>query len=138
MVAIRRVTIRCALALTLVLSSPLAVMGEQTLSIGDKAALQAVMQHHIERQLVDGAFLQMDFVTGQVRRLHPGSAHPMILHLGEYFVLCADFKDDDGRSVNIDFYIARKGNMHVVFQTVVDNRMPLMKLINRGKATVAN
>ena len=138
MVAIHRTMCRCALALALVFSAPLAAMGEQTLSIGDKAALQAVMQHHIDRQLVDGAYLQLDFETGKVRKLHPVSAHPMILHLGNHFVLCADFKDDGGRSVNIDFYVARKGNMHVVFQTVVDNRKPLMKLINQGKATVAN
>lgn len=138
MVVIRQTMSRCALALALVFSAPFVAMAEQTLSIGDKAALQAVMQHYIDRQLVGGAFLQMDFETGKVRKLHPVSAHPMILHLGKHFVLCADFRDDDGQSVNIDFYIARKENRHIVFQTVVDNREPLMKLISQGKAVVAN
>ena len=134
----RRLIVFCALALTLGLAAPRPAVAEQTLSIGEKATLQAVMQHYIDRQIVDGVFLHLDLETGNVRKLHPVSAHPMILHLGKYFVLCSDFRDDNGESVNIDFYIAPKGKTHIVFQTVIDNRKPLQRLIRQGKATVAN
>ena len=110
---------------------------EPALSLGQKATLQAAMQRHIERQSVDGVYLQLNGDTGDVRRLHPGAAHPLIVRMGEVFVLCTDFRDDGGDHVNVDFYLVPKDNFFVVFQTVVDNRGQLERLMNIGKAEIA-
>ena len=110
----------------------------QDVTLGQKAMLQAVMQRHIDRHLVDGVYLQVDFGTGAVRRLHPVAAHPTILGLEKNFVLCTDFRDDEGRLVNIDFYLAPARETYIVFQTVVDNRAPLEALIKRGTAKIVN
>jgi len=123
-----------ALGLALSMSIGPAAHAGKTITIGEKAALQATMQQHIQRHLVDGVYLQVNFKTGNVRRLHPLAAHPMILRMGENFVLCSDFRDDQGRSVNVDFYIAPVGKSHVVFQAVVDDRDSLQRLIKMGKA----
>ena len=79
----------------------------------------------------------MNCETGDLRRLHPGAVHPTIVSLGELFVLCSDFRDDDGNFVNVDFYLAPKGNSFVVVQSVADDRVKLERLIKIGKAKVA-
>ena len=111
---------------------------EQTTGVGEKAMLQVSMQRHIDRSLVNGAYLHMIKETGDVQELHPVAAHPMILKMGEYFVLCSDFQDKNAKSVNIDFYMARRGDTFIVFQALVDDRKPLVRLIKAGKASRVN
>ena len=110
-----------------------AAFGAEKVGAADKAALQASMRQHIDRQLVKGNYLDLDLSTGIVRTLHPVTAHPMLLRMGNHFVLCTDFRDDDGKPVNVDFYMARRGNGFVVFRTEVGNRGPLDRLMAAGK-----
>ncbi len=109
-------------------------MAATPLPAADKALLQASMQRYIERGLVDGAWLTLDPVSGNVAGLHPDTAHPMILRMGPHFVLCSDFRDSDGHSVNVDFYMARSGKSFVVFQMAIAERERLERLIRAGKA----
>lgn len=118
-------------ALSTVLANP--ATAQSSISLGVKASLQATMQQHIDRRLVEGIYLHLDPVTGNVRELHPLTAHPVILRMGEYFVLCSDFRDDSGKHINIDFYIAPRGATYTVFSTVVANRKLLDQLMKTGK-----
>ncbi|MDX1402238.1 MAG: hypothetical protein R3245_09975 [Kiloniellales bacterium] len=102
--------------------------------VGEKAALQAAMQRHIDRNLVNGVFLYLDTTNGEVRDLYPSKAHSVILRMGDYFVLCSDFRDKDGKSVNVDFYLARDGDRYVVFHSAIDDRRILKGLLSEGKA----
>lgn len=110
-------------------------LAEQISKLSQKTALQAAMQKHIERSLVDGSYLQFDMAKGVVRELALVKAHPIILKMGKYFVLCSDFRDKDGNSINIDYYFARRGKSYVVFHSEVDNRDQLMALVKKGKVT---
>ena len=107
-------------------------------SIAEKAALQAAMQRHIDRSLVDGAFLYLDTQRGEIKKLYPKKAHPMILKMGEYFVLCSDFQDVGNASVNIDFYLANENGRYVVFDVSVDEREALRRWMSEGKAKRLN
>jgi len=107
--------------------------GAEKVSAAEKAALQAAMRQNIDRQLVKGNYLDLNLSTGIVRTLHPVTAHPMLLRMGEYFVLCTDFRDGSGKPVNVDFYMARRAKGFVVFRTEVDNRGPLDRLMGAGK-----
>ena len=107
----------------------------QSLDVGEKALLQSAMQQHIDSSLVDDVYLHLDSASGEVRALHPVTAHPMIMRMGEYFVLCADFRDGEGRPVNIDFYLAAQDRSYVVFHAAVDNRDLLGRLMKAGKVT---
>jgi len=106
----------------------------QSANIAEKAAMQAAMQQYIDRSLVKGAYLHINMGNGKVRRLYPQKAHPMIFRMGDYFVLCSDFRDAGDKSVNIDFYLAREDNLFVVFQTAVADRTMLQQQISKGKA----
>lgn len=108
---------------------------EAALFLNEKAALQAAMQRHIDRTLVDGVILHLDRTSGEVQRLHPVTAHPMILIYGAHFVLCFDFRDDTGNDVPIDYYMARQDNTYVVFHTAVADRGLLQDLMAAGKVT---
>lgn len=100
----------------------------------DKARLQAAMQAHIERQLIDGAFLHLDVKTGEVKRLYPTKAHPMVIQMGDYFILCADLRDPGGEAMPLDLYMAASGRSFTVFHTEINNRAPLNHLMRKGLA----
>ena len=100
----------------------------------DKARLQAAMQQHIERHIVDGALLHFEAKTGAVKPLYPTQAHPMVIAMGDYFVLCTDLRDRAGNAMPLDLYMARKGRSYVVFHSEINNRTPLQKLMKKGIA----
>lgn len=97
-------------------------------------ALQATMQQHIDRSRVNGAFLALDLKSGKLRRLAPGAAHPQIFAMQDGYVLCADMRDEAGNNINVDFFVARKGQGFVVYQSEVDNRDAFRALIKQGVA----
>lgn len=103
-------------------------------STSKKAVLQATMQRHLDEQLVDGAVIDIDLVTGGVRKLYPTKAHPMILMIGDYYILCSDLTDLEGNKSLVDYYIAREDEEFIVFRTEIDNRAPLRKLVKAGVA----
>jgi len=102
------------------------------LSLTKKANLQAPMQRYIDHQTIDGVFLYREARSGKVRTLHPVSAHTRILSVGQYYVLCFDFRDDKGQDVNVDFYLARKNTSYVVFHTGIDDREQLKRMMQAG------
>ncbi len=126
-------------ALRLVLVSLLGTLPTAAwgLSLSEKANLQAAMQRYIDRQMVEGVYLYLESQSGEVRALHPVTAHPAILSMGPYYVLCFDFRDDRGKDVNVDFYLARKDTSYVVFHAAVDARMVLNRLIQGGQVVSA-
>ena len=115
--------------IALLVTLPSAAWG---LSLTEKANLQATMQRYIDQQTVDGVFLYLEARSGKVRALHPVTAHTSILSVGQYYVLCFDFRDDKGQDVNVDFYLARKNASYVVFHTAVDDRKLLMRTLQAG------
>lgn len=101
-----------------------------------KVRLQSDLQRHIYRSLVDGAFHTLDSKTGEVRALHPLVSHPLILQMGDYFVMCADFRDSEGNDVDVDFYLIKKPKGFHVFRAEIDNHQLLEGLMDSGKAKV--
>lgn len=100
----------------------------------DRARLQAAMQRHIEHQVVDGAILHFDTETGDVKPFYPTQAHPMVIAMGNHFVLCTDLRDKSGKTMPLDLYMARKGRSFVVFHSEINNRSPLQRLLEKGIA----
>lgn len=108
----------------------------EKLTSADKIQLQAAMQMSIGRKLVEGQYLYFDADKDKVVTLHPVQAHPMILRMDAHYILCSDFRDDEGKKVNIDFYVTRAENKFVVFDTVVNNRKPIQRMMKAGRASV--
>ena len=116
---------------------PVGASANEPLSLTDRTILQATMQLAIDRLTVDGEYLAFDPETGDVRTLYPAKNHPMIMRMGEHFILCSDFRDDKGQNVNIDFYLRRKDNTFIIFHKAVDQRQIVKKLMKKGVVTAA-
>ena len=94
--------------------------------------LQAAMQMHIERQLVDGALLHLDLESGAIEEYYPSQAHAIIMQTKDYYILCSDLKNIDGKSVPIDFYMVEDNGHFVVIRREINNRTPLKNLMDNG------
>ncbi|MEM7256215.1 MAG: hypothetical protein AAF404_02380 [Pseudomonadota bacterium] len=101
-----------------------------------KVQLQSDLQKHIYRSLVNGAYHTLDSTTGEVRALYPHVSHPMILKMGDYFVMCADFRDANGNDVDIDFYMIKQNKRFLVFRAEIDNHQLLDGFMKSGKAKI--
>lgn len=101
-----------------------------------KVRLQSDLQRHIYRSLVNGAFHTLDSKTGDVRALYPLVSHPLILQMGEYYVMCADFRDSEGNDVDVDFYLIKKPKGFQVFRAEIDNHELLEGMMKSGKAKI--
>lgn len=99
-----------------------------------KARLQAAMQQHIERSLVHGAILHLNTETGEVKPLYPTQAHPMVIAMGDNFILCTDLRDKAGNAMPLDLYMAPSGRSFKVFHSEIGNREPLRKFMKNGLA----
>ena len=116
----------CLVLISLLGTLPTAAWG---LSLSEKANVQATMQRYIDRQMVEGVFLHLEDESAEVRALQPVTAHPTILRVGRYYVACFDFRDDQGKDVNVDFYLARNEASYVIFHVAVDDRKLLQRMM---------
>ncbi len=101
-----------------------------------RTRLQADLQKHIYRSLADGIYHSLDSRTGKVLQLHPLTNHPVILQMGDYYVMCADFRDHKGKAVDVDFYMLENRGRFQVFRAEANNHKMLAKLIKAGEATL--
>lgn len=97
-----------------------------------KADLQASLQRSVDRMLIDGALMHVDLQTGQTQALYPVEAHPMILQMGEHYVLCSDLKALDGTENTVDYYLTKNGTRYSLIRTEINNREPLKALMKAG------
>ena len=99
-----------------------------------KAELQVAMQRHLDRNTINGALPFMNLETGKVEQLYPTESHPMILTMGDSFVLCADLRSADGTKRILDLYLTPAGAQYRIIRTEIDNRKPLKALMAAGIA----
>lgn len=95
--------------------------------------LQASMQRHIDRSTVEGAFMSIDLDSGDLNKYFPTKAHTAVLEGDGYYVLCADMRDEGGKSVPVDYYMVKARRGYKVFKTEIANRKPLKKLMKSGE-----
>ena len=129
---------RLLFAAVLLAFACLPAKAEMSVPEGERVTLQAVMQNYIDRNLVDGAMLELDEATGKVRPLYPTTAHPMIETLGRYYYLCANFRDEQGKEVMVNFFVARDQDNYVIFHTNTGVNEQLEHLIEKNSTVSSN
>lgn len=128
-----RIFLKLLVVLAFSLPPILAAQAGERVGVAEKTMLQAAVQQHIERNLIDGNYLQLDTVTGQIHALMPFKPHPVILRMGDYYVLCSDFRNDKGQTINVDFYVAKRGQSYSVFHSAADGDALLKRLMKEGR-----
>lgn len=87
-----------------------------------KSDLQGAMMDYIDYNSVDGKFVYLDAMKNKVTNFYPANLHPRILKIGQYFVLCSDFKTEAGKNVDVDFLAVKIDNEMRVLQALVGRR----------------
>lgn len=109
-----------ATTVTLLAGVPLQAHAE--MSQDDRVRLQTVLMEYIDGKSVDGRFLHFDAERQEMVQYYPANLHPMIIPKGDIYFLCADFRDETGGEIEVDFIATRGDSGFQVIQTMVNNR----------------
>ena len=81
--------------------------------------IQASMNDFIQQQNINGSMYVYDAVDGKLLKLKLDKLHSGIVKKGDFYVSCADFRDGDGRKVDIDFLVRPSDNGLITTQALV-------------------
>lgn len=123
-----------AFALALTLMAPGALHAAESMT-ETRITIRAALQRGLDASLIEGAVQRIDLASGEVRSFYPVENHPMILELGDLYVLCSDLMGQDGDRVTVDYFFAPADGSYSVIRTEIGNRAPLEALMKAGKLT---
>lgn len=84
-----------------------------------RSNIQYSMQQYIDGQSVDGKLYLYDPLKGELLKLALDELHSGIVKKGDFYVSCADFKDQNGRKIDVDFLVRKNGNRLITTQGIV-------------------
>jgi len=77
------------------------------------------MQALIERNTINNTYRLYDPIKGKLLHLQLVKLHEGIVKKGDYFVSCADFKDAEGKLVDLDFLVLKDGTKMIATQAII-------------------
>jgi len=94
--------------------------GNDTSIKGDlRTNINQSMTDFIEQQTIDSRMYIYDAVSGELLNLTFEKLHTGIVKKGDFYVSCADFKDNSGRKVDIDFMVRLDDGNLITTQALV-------------------
>jgi len=81
--------------------------------------IQQAMQQFIQQQTISHAMYLYDAVDGALLKLTLDKLHEGIVKKGDFYVSCADFKDQKGRKIDVDFLVRSDNDTFVATQGLV-------------------
>ena len=100
----------------------------EELDVETRVALQRTLQAYVDNKTVNDAYSFFDVESGQTSNLKLKKLHPIIFKKEDYFLMCADFMDEKGADVLID-YIVRMGDTSYFVEQEVAGRRGFFKTI---------
>ena len=111
------------LATLLVISfwlASVALAGNDPSITGDlRENIKASMMSFIENRMVKDTFMIYDAGKGKLLKLKFDKLHDDIVKKGEFYVSCADFYDENGRKIDLDFLVIPDGEDMRTVQAVI-------------------
>ncbi len=84
-----------------------------------RAGIQQSMNNFIDYQTEDGQLYMYDNVDGKLLKLKLVELHSGIVKKGNFYVSCADFQDQSGRKIDVDFMVRVIDNALTTTQALV-------------------
>ena len=81
--------------------------------------IKSSMHHFIESRMVNGRFYIYDATEGQLLSLKLAKLHDGIVKKGDFYVSCADFFDENGLKIDLDFLVMEDGEQLKTIQAGV-------------------
>lgn len=84
-----------------------------------RTGIQQSMNNFIDYQTEDGQLYMYDNVDGKLLKLKLLELHSGIVKKGDFYVSCADFQDQTGRKIDVDFMVRVIDNALTTTQALV-------------------
>ena len=123
--------IAIAIAFTVLTVTPARAGGK--VAQEDRVALQLALMEYVDAKTFDGRFLHFDAEQKELLGLYPANLHPMIVPATGFYFLCADFRDDQGGKVDVDFVATKTESGFRVIQTMINNRAVVRQMMKQGR-----
>ena len=108
------------LALTSLVASNSANAGDDKSINGElRKNIKKSMAQYINKQTMDGKFYVFDAVQNKLLTLTSGKLRPGIVKDGNFYLTCADYTDQDGNKIDLDFMVRKNGEEYITSQTIV-------------------
>jgi len=101
------------------LSSPLYAANDPSIKGDLRGNIQQSMQSYIDHQIIDGHMYVFDSHKGKLLKLTLDKLHSGIVKKGDFYVSCADFKDQDNRKIDMDFLVRVSDGNFITTQGIV-------------------
>ncbi len=108
-----------ASALCLSLASSTLAADDPSIKGDLRTRIQFAMSDYAEAQTIDGVVRLYDPVEGKLLRLKFDALHSGIVKKGDFYVSCADFVDQMGRKIDVDFLVLPDGKNLRATQAIV-------------------
>lgn len=95
----------CVSILLLFISSITIAEGQSEVSGKLKKDVRNAMKNYIATQTFDNKLYVFDAVQNKLLKLTFDKLHPRVIEDGNFYISCADFTDQDGRTVDLDFMV---------------------------------
>ncbi len=94
----------------------------QELDVQTRVELQRTLEQYVNAKTEDGIYPFFDVEAGEARRLTLKKLHPVIFQKQRYYLMCADFIDEGGSDVLVDYIVRKRGAQYIVEQEVAGRR----------------
>ena len=106
--------------ITLLCASSISFAADDPSIKGDlRTNIQQSMQTYIDGQTINGHMYLFDSHKGELLKLTLDELHSGIVKKGDFYVSCADFKDQHGRKIDVDFLVRTTDSKYITTQGIV-------------------
>jgi len=81
--------------------------------------IKASMNHYIAGQTINGRMYLFDALQGKLLKMELVELHEGIVKKGDFYVSCADFIDQHGTAIDVDFLVRPKREQLITTQAIV-------------------
>jgi hypothetical protein len=81
--------------------------------------IKSSMEQYINKQTIDGKLYVFDAVQNKLLTLTSGKLRHGIVKDGGFYLTCADYTDQDGNKIDLDFMVKKSGEKFITTQTIV-------------------
>jgi len=104
---------------SLIFSATLMAANDPSIKGELRQNIKVAMENYIQGNTIDGLMYVYDSVDGKLLKLNFDKLHDGIVDKNGFYVSCADFKDQNGRKVDIDFLVRPAGDGLITTQALV-------------------
>jgi len=104
----------------LMVLSTLTQAGDDASIKGDlRSNIKASMNQYIDGQTINGSMYLFDGMQGKLLKMELVELHEGIVKKGDFYVSCADFVDQHGTAIDVDFMVRPKLDQLITTQAIV-------------------